>query len=545
MGALVLTPRPYQSRIVEDLWSWWGRNPNGNPIIEACVGSGKSMMVAMIAQRAISEYPSTRILVIVPSKELLQQNVEELHRVWPRADVGVYSASVNKKQLGRAVTYATIGSVFRKAHIMGRVDLILIDECHLVSTKDAGMYRQLINDLRSFGSIARAVGLTGTPFRGNGIWLTAGEEALFSGIASSVRIRELLDLGFLAPLRSAGASKLIESSSVRMSGDDFVVSELAKVSDRDDIVQSACDEIVKVARDRKKWLVYCVTIEHADNVCDALLRRGVSAAVIVGDTPSAVRESRIAAFRSGTLQCLVSVAVLTTGFNVREVDFLALLRATNSPVLYTQILGRALRTAEGKTDALIADFTDTTERMGPVDSITGRLPSSRKGGEGPIKYCESCGSVNPAGATHCSSCGAPFPEPERIRHGVSASAAEVLSGTPEPKIETIRVADVQYRIHRKPESPDSLRVEYLEDGGFTPVAKEWVCLSHEGYARMKAERWWRQRVADDVPVPSSTEEAIQWIDWARQNQQPLLRAPASIVINAASKYPEILQYQWE
>lgn len=242
----MLTPRPYQSKVIEDLWTYFHSHPDGNPIIEACVGSGKSMMVAMISQRAMQEFPGTRILVIVPSKELLVQNVEELYSVWPEASAGVYSAAVKRKQLGFDLTYATIGSIYKQAAVMGRIDLILADECHGIATADTGMWRKLIADLRLYGSPARVVGLTGTPFRGNGAWLTHGEDPLFTHVCTRVTIKELLDLGFLSPLTTIPTQTHIDTSSVRTVAGDYNLADLADVTNKDELVQAACDEIVVI-----------------------------------------------------------------------------------------------------------------------------------------------------------------------------------------------------------------------------------------------------------------------------------------------------------
>jgi DNA repair protein RadD len=121
-------------------------------------------------------------------------------------------------------------------------------------------------------------------------------------------------------------------------------------------------------------------------------------------TPKKERAALIQAFREGRLRCLVNVAVLTTGFDVPEVDFIALLRATKSPVLYVQIAGGGMRVEDLKTDCLWADFTDTTLEMGPVDEVKGTPAKKKREGHTPFKICETCGSQNPTAALKCSSC---------------------------------------------------------------------------------------------------------------------------------------------
>ncbi len=398
------------------------------------------------------------------------------------------------------------------------------------------MWRSFISDLARYNPHTRVIGWTGTPSRGNGVWLTAGDDALFTNIATRVTMKELLELKFLSPLVPAPTVARVDARDVRMSGDDYVVSELAKVTDRPGLVEATCKEIVELARARKRWLVFAVTIAHAEHVRDALQRRGVAAEVVSSETPKQERAALIAAFRGGRIRCLVNVAVLTTGFDVPEVDFIALLRATKSPVLYVQIAGRGMRIADGKTDCLWADFTDTTIEMGPVDEVKGRMPSTKRKSEAPSKLCPECGSKNLAAATQCVDCGFKFPEPERIKHGDQASSAAILSQQ-RSSFEVVTVTDVRYRLHRKPGSEDSLRVEYYD--GMMCAAREWVCLSHDGYARKKAESWWEMRAKIDA-IPADSEQAIEWLEYDDQ----ILRRPVSVIVNRSGKYPTIVSHQW-
>lgn len=523
--------RPYQARVLDDLWSWFERHPDGDPIIEASVGAGKSVLIAELCRRALEQAVGTRVLMVVHVKELIEQNLAKLLQVWPGAPVGVYSASVGSRQLGRAITYATIGSVAKRAHELGQVDIMLIDECHLVSPGDATMYRRLIDDLRRYCPAMRVIGWTGTAFRGDGVWLT--QQGLFTHVAARVTMRELLDDGYLAPLVTAATSMRIETDDVRTSGGDYVINALAAATDKAELVRAACAELVTLAAERKKWLVFTVTVQHAHHLATELGQvHGIACAVVSADTPKAERAASIRAFKRGQLRALVNVAVLTTGFDVPDLDCIALLRATKSPVLYVQIAGRGMRTADGKTDCLWLDFTDTTATLGPVDAIRGR--ARPEPGDAPFKYCSECGSTNSASALACSSCGHTFPpakEPERIKHGAVASTANVISA-PEPV--WLTVSRVEYSQHDGKEGrPDTLRVDYWS--GLRRAASEWICLNHPpGWARSKAQAWWFTRAQTTAPV--SVGDAIDRTDE--------LLEPVCIQTRQAGKFAEVVAYEW-
>lgn len=537
----MITLRPYQQRAMDQLLDWFSNN-DGHPIMDACVGSGKSVMLAWLCQHALMTYPGTRIIMLVPTKELLEQNLGKLLEIWPEAPVGVVSASVGKKQIGYPITIATIGSLHKHAAKMGHVDLMIVDECHAIPGGDEGMYRRFITAMHKYCPNMRVIGATGTPFRGSGVWLTAVEKAIFTDIAARVTMDELLADGYLSPLTTTPTIAKLDASGVRTVGGDYVISDLAKAIDRPDLVSAACRELITLAEDRQKWLIYCVTVEHARHVADELDDLGIACELVTGETPKQDRSRSIEAFRNGQLRALVSVAVLTTGFDVPDVDCIALLRNTQSPVLYVQIMGRGMRIADGKEDCLVLDFTDTVERLGPVNKVKGRLPR-KTNKDAPVKICDECGSMNPISAKVCKTCGAPFPIEENDPHKTKASTALVLD-LGKPRIVTHDISEVRYSIHRKPGKPNSLRVDYWSGGVIRrKVASEWVCFEHEGYARSKAEAWWHQRNRNSDMhwhIPKTSAEAYD----LSCDKFDRLTEPTSITINEASKYPEIISYTW-
>ena len=533
--------RPYQSQAIDELWSWFMRHPGKNPIMDCCVGSGKSLMIAATLQRAIQEYPGSRVIVIAHQQELIQQNLAKLKALWPEADVGIYSAALGRKDLGRRITYATIGSIYRDAHLMGSVQLILCDEAHMINSKEVGMWRKFVNDMKAYGNNGLCViGWTGTPFRNGGIWLTADEDALFSGIATRVTMTNMLAQGYLCPLIPAITTVKIDASGVRTAMGDYVVSDLAKVANVDKLVEATCVEIVSLAQDRKRMLIFAVNVEHAENVNTALIRLGVSSAVVTGQTPKSERARLLADFDKNRLRCLVSIGVLTTGFDQPDIDFIALLRATKSPTLAIQMCGRGMRTASGKVDCLLADFTDTISELGPIDMIKGRNPPPKGKSEAPFKLCPECGSRNAASATKCMDCGFDFPEPVRIKHSAIADTPAVLSSqtTVSNAPHWADVTRVEYAIHSKEGKPDSLRVDYYS--GMLRAASEWVCFDHEGYARSKAEDWFRQRKPKGfTETPRNTAQVLYWI-----LTNFFIKQPTRILIRKEGKFTQVIDYDF-
>jgi DNA repair protein RadD len=531
--------RTYQQRVLDQLYTWWTTHPGVEeaPICVMPTGSGKSIVIAELARLLFDTWPEEhpRTVVLVPSKELAEQNAAKLVAMLPtHIGVGYYSASLGRKVPDADVIVATIGSIYRDAHLLGTVRCVVIDECHLVNPNgaDAGRFRKFIAQLSKLCAF-RVVGFTATPFRGDGVWLTDGEDPLFTGIAANVTVQELLDSNHLAPLiRPMDTIETrIDTSGIKTTSGDYNLAELAERVDA--YLPAAAAEAVELAADRRKWISFCSTVANAQHLVQLLRGHGIAVDLVCGETPAAERAESIDAFRAGRLRCLVTVLALATGFDVPDVDCILWLRPTQSPVLYVQGAGRGLRIADGKTDCLWLDFSDTTERLGPVDAIKGRKKRGKtESTEAPCIVCDNCGArVRPASTIICPECGHQMRDPE-AEEPRSASNAAIMASQAAPKIVVYPVDRVTYAVHSKLGSPDSLRVEYWS--GLRIVAREWVCIEHGGFAGEKARMWCQRRRPIGI-VPRTVAEALE-LDYDQ---------PTAIRVNETGKYHEICGFHWE
>jgi len=197
--------------------------------------------------------------------------------------------------------------------------------------------------------------------------------------------------------------------------------------------------------------------------------------------------------------------VLTTGFDATNIDCIALVRPTMSPGLYYQMVGRGFRIHPDKENCLILDFGGNVMRHGPVDMI--RTKNKKKGtGEAPAKECPECHSIIAAGYSNCPDCGYAFPKRENKNINGTATEEGVISGVKTTHIMEVR--SVYYAVHTKRNAPEdapkTMRVEY--EHGFASVEREWICFEHTGWARQKAESWWKQR--SNTPAPNNSQDAV-------------------------------------
>ncbi|MDF2970291.1 MAG: hypothetical protein K0R61_741 [Microvirga sp.] len=495
--------RDYQQKAINAAYDAF-RDGKRRPLIVIPTGGGKSPVLASFIKNTIQSWPDTRILCLVHVKELVEQNYRTLKRIWPEAPVSVYSAGLKKKDLSGQVIIGSIQSLYKRAYDLQKVDIVIVDEAHLIPASGDGMYRKLLDDLAKInGGDVPVLGLTATPFRLSSGSLVEGEGKVFDSICHEVGLKQLIDRGYLVtPVTKAGLAK-IDTSRVHTRAGEFMANELQAAADRADLVTAAVAEIVEAGADRKSWLCFSTGVDHAFHIRDAIREHGITCETVTGDTPHAERDRIIRDFKAGKIRCITNDSVLTTGFDHPPIDLLAVLRPTQSPGLWLQMVGRGTRLFEGKENCLVLDFGGNAVRHGALDQIKGRPKG--EGGPAPQKECPECHLVVPAGTITCS-CGYVWEiERRRAMHDAKAAAVPLLSGQVS---DWIRVKRVTYHEHRKPGKPPSLRVSYLV--GIGSQYSEWVCFEHDGPAAKKAQNWWFVRARSAAGVePRSVQEALQ------------------------------------
>jgi len=508
---IVLTLRPYQQQAVDAVYQHLRARDN-NPVVVIPTGGGKTPVMATICRDAVQTW-NGRVLVLAHVKELLQQSVDKLKQVCSDLPVGVYSAGLKRRDTEHAVIVAGIQSVYKRACELDAFDLILVDECHLIPAEGEGMYRQFLSETRVLNPQVRVVGFIATPFR-----LDAGpicrDDHFLNAVCYEVGVRQLIADGFLSPLISKAGIAKTDTSQLHVRAGEFVASEVEAAMDDAALFEAACAEIAEVTRDRHSVLIFASGVQHGRHVCQVLAdKHGIDCGFVCGETPDAERDELLARFRGEQrglfqhtpLKYLCNVNVLTTGFDAPNVDCVVLLRPTLSPGLYYQMVGRGFRLHPGKPNCLVLDYGGNVLRHGPVDQLQVIEKCGDGTGEAPAKECPACRALIAPAYSNCPLCGHEFPPPERKKHESQASKAGVLSG--EVTDCEYEVRDITFGVHTKKSAdestPKTLRVDYRL--GLDYWVSEWICFEHTGWARRKAEQWWKARSPD--PPPETAQEA--------------------------------------
>src|SRR5690606_20748431 len=152
------------------------------------------------------------------------------------------------------------------------------------------------------------LGFTATTDRGDG----KGLDAVFERIVYSRTLPDLIEQGYLAPLRGFRISTSADLGRLSPGGFDYREDEPADAVDIEERNALVARSIKELARDRRT-IAFCVTVGHATNLSRALNAIGVPAGLVHGAMPADIRAKALADFRSGRTQVLTNVGVLTEG----------------------------------------------------------------------------------------------------------------------------------------------------------------------------------------------------------------------------------------
>ena len=336
-------------------------------IIVAPTAFGKSIVIAAIAKEL-----GEKLLVLQPSKELLEQNYNKFVTLGGTASI--YSASMGSKELGD-VTYATIGSIIKiagKFREMG-VTKIIIDECDRYPRDKSGQLRRFVDGMKA----THVLGLTATPLK---LQTNMGDTGPFSKLVMLTnrskhgmffkfilhvsQIQDIVELGYWTPLEYQSYDFDTGALVYNSSGAEYTNDSIARSYENQNIGNKIVKKIAEV-QDRKSILVAVPTIEQATE----LARKIPSAAVVHGGTPKDERRRIIEEFRNQQIRVIVQVNVLTVGFDYPELDCLITGRPTASISWWYQFVGRGTRIHENKKDCLVVDFVGSVEKFGKVEAL--------------------------------------------------------------------------------------------------------------------------------------------------------------------------------
>jgi DNA repair protein RadD len=374
--------RYYQKDALESVISAIKKGLDGNYLLVLPTAAGKSFLVSSMAH--VINKP---VLILQPTKEILQQNYEKLLKYVDPKDIGIYSASMNEKTI-RMFTFATIQSVYKKADFFKHFDYFILDESHYLNPSNlTGMFTTFINGTNKLRKELmrrppiKIIGLTATPYRMETAYkfdkknnemiayttiklINRMKGRFWKHLLYNINMQELMDKGFLCSLNYIDKT-LIEHMDIPLnkSMSDFNLEMYEKKLSKK---QTEIIKIINYAESiSKSLLIFCSSVSQAE-ILSTKIKESV---VVTAKTKSEERDTIVKKFKSGKIKTVLNVGVFVCGFDHPALDCIVLLRPTRSIGLLLQMLGRGVRIAPEKKDCKIIDVTSTIKNIGRIETV--------------------------------------------------------------------------------------------------------------------------------------------------------------------------------
>ena len=271
--------------------------------------------------------------------------------------------------------------------------IIVTDEAH---HSIANSYRKIYD---AFPAALR-LGFTATPCRLN----SGGLGDVYDDLITSVSTKWLIDNCYLSPYRYYSV-RLVNTSGLHIRAGEYRADEVAELMQRKDIYGKTVEQWERLALG-KKTIVYCASVEAAEQTAAEFRSAGYSAAALSGSAAKEQRAQVMQDFRDSKLMILTNCELFGEGLDVPDCECTVLLRPTQSLTLYIQQSMRSMRYMPGKT-AIIIDHVGNCYLHGlPDDPREWTLePKHKQENIVKIRECPCCYAVYPPSADECPYCG--------------------------------------------------------------------------------------------------------------------------------------------
>lgn len=403
--------RDYQQECLTSIHTAW-QNGITRQLVALPTGTGKTVIFSQLP----SMFPEKKILVIAHRGELLEQAAEKIE--WANPGIGVEIEMASRVASRHAAV--VVGSIQSLSGKYGKERLeklnpdtfgaVVIDEAHhalavtylsLLSrfgkapdlsdltgkTSGKSLNKILSERCARFTPTPDTllVGFTATPHRTDGIAL----QYVFEEITFSRTIKEMMtaiDPGpWLCDIQGYRFYSGFSLKGVKTSMGDYQASDLSQAVNIEERNIAAVKAYIALASGRQA-ICFCVDVAHTRAMMDQFANYGVTSAAILGEDDSEQRRKAVSDFKAGKIEVLVNCMVLTEGFDHAATSCIIMARPTKSQLLYTQMIGRGTRLAEGKKNLLVIDLADTDAvGVASVNTLFGLPPNLEVKSKGVVK----------------------------------------------------------------------------------------------------------------------------------------------------------------
>lgn len=403
--------RPYQSQMLAETRQAYAQRHRA-VLLCLATGGGKTITASTVVHGAAQKRNTTWWLT--HRRELASQASQTFY------DLGIPHGTIRAGHVSDPRALVQVGSIQTIARRLDQLpppSLIVFDETHHIgaATWDAIFHRF---------PAAKILGLTATPWRLDG----QGLGRWYSHMVTGPSTGELIDNGSLSPYRLF-APATPDLSGVATAQGDYQRGALAKAMDKPQIVGDAIGHYQNLCPG-KRAVVFAAGVENSQHIAAQFNAAGIPAEHVDGSMANDARDAAVDRFRRGETLVLSNADLFGEGFDVPAIEAAILLRPTKSLSLHLQQVGRALRPAPGKAEAIILDHAGNSLRHGLPDddrewSLDDREKRSKAApSEVPVRQCGECFFVYRP-APKCPQCGHAPPVQAREIEQVEGTLTEL------------------------------------------------------------------------------------------------------------------------
>jgi superfamily II DNA or RNA helicase len=498
--------RPYQLECVAALEK--GLATYKHPLLVVLpTGSGKTIIFKTLVDRLKNK----TVLIVVNRSALVSQTAKQLSEHLP----AIYAAEYKSHAFG-PITIGMAQSLMRASHIP-QFDVVILDECHNFTPA-----------WLPFIGTGKVIGFTATPFKNNKP-IYGQKDELFPSISFTRSIDFMISNGFLVTPTMKAPPHSFDTSTLASEGEDFKLQDIFKLVDDNDKAAAQVKDAMPRLTGRKHIVWICANIEHAEKIA-ALIPEP---SVLNHSKKDENTEDRNR-FERGDVRHMVSVMMLSEGYDFPPTDAIVLVRPTKSIKLYIQAVGRGLRKSDGKDDLLILDYGEVVKNCGPLNAPfigVHRSATEKPPLEIQMWLCDSCYTFNTTSLPSCKECDAPKPE-KQINFEKSLKRqheeAELLK---QPKAYNIDSVEIRTHISRSTGNR-CIRIDYYPNS-ITGIFSEY--FTNHPFSWTKACSRINQLGA--FVDTESFEKAYAMI--AEHGPLPVEHTPEKVIVKSDGKFNKI------
>jgi superfamily II DNA or RNA helicase len=331
--------RPYQKTLIQHVYRRWQQQKR--IMAQLSTGGGKTVIFSAIANDFVRS--GKKVLILAHREELVAQAATKV-KAFTGKPVGIVKAGYALEPT-LAVQVASVQSLVNRLVHFPRFDLIVIDEAHHAT---ASTYRRILDTYPN----AYQLGVTATPVRLDG----SGFQDLFEDLLLGPTLADLIAAGHLSPFRLFADRHPMTTQGVKTQSGDFSAADVAKANNAvtlsGNLIQS-----YRQYGEGTRCVVFAVNVAHSQEIAERYRQSGIAARHLDGNTPETRRREVMEQFRQGEIQVLSNCGLFDEGLDIPHLETVQIAKPTRSLTRWLQMVGRALRTSEGKKHAILIDHT--------------------------------------------------------------------------------------------------------------------------------------------------------------------------------------------